>query len=302
LIEFDGVCGVTSNPSIFQKAISQTAAYATLIGEYTRRGMSPEQVYEALTLNDIRTACDLLAPVYERTQARDGYVSLEVNPHLAHDADATLLEARRLFSVVSRPNFMIKIPATVQCLPAITRAIAEGINVNVTLIFSVERYAQVLDAWLRGLEAAADGGTRTLGNIASVASFFISRVDTAVDAVLEALGPEHGPCEATLQSRTRHQRTAAFLKCATGPVSGSLLDAERRRKDRCARAPARRAQPTVTSCMSRGSSRRTLLRRYRHRRWRPFEPMARVETILQVPQPRPTLRACSGLCLPQEST
>ncbi len=185
LIADDGVAGVTSNPSLFQKAISTGTEYEAEISTLARQGMSALQIYEALAIADIRAACDLFAPVYERTRTRDGYVSLEVNPHLADDATATLLEARRLFNAVARPNVMIKIPATAAALPAITSAIAEGINVNVTLIFSVERYEQVLDAWLGGLEAAIREDAPTLSRTASVASFFISRVDAALDPVLQ---------------------------------------------------------------------------------------------------------------------
>jgi transaldolase/glucose-6-phosphate isomerase len=185
LIADDGVAGVTSNPSLFQKAISTGTAYEAEVSSLARQGMSALQIYEALAIADIRAACDLFAPVYERTRTRDGYVSLEVNPHLAEDATATLLEARRLFNAVARPNVMIKIPATAAALPAITSAIAEGINVNVTLIFSVERYEQVLDAWLGGLEAAIREDAPTLSRTASVASFFISRVDAALDPVLQ---------------------------------------------------------------------------------------------------------------------
>lgn len=184
LIDRDGITGVTSNPALFHKAISEGAAYEESIQAYARQGMTPLQIYEALATEDIRGACDLFAPVYERTQARDGYVSLEVSPHLARDPVATLIEARRLFALVARPNLMIKIPGTAEALPAISSAIAEGINVNVTLIFSVERYGQVLDAWLSGLEAAARGRSVAFSRIASVASFFVSRVDAAVDPLL----------------------------------------------------------------------------------------------------------------------
>ncbi len=189
LIDHDGVTGVTSNPALFQKAISEGAAYETAIRTHAREGMTPSQIYEAIAIEDIREACDLLAPVYERTQARDGYVSLEVIPHLARDPVATATEARRLFSAVARPNLMIKIPGTAEALPAISNAIAEGVNINVTLIFSVERYEQVLEAWLSGLEAAARNRSLRLARIASVASFFVSRVDAAVDALLRKDSP-----------------------------------------------------------------------------------------------------------------
>jgi transaldolase len=181
------VRGVTTNPTIFQKALSDGAAYAAQVRDLAFRGVDVEEAVRALTTYDVRWACDVLRPVYDATDGVDGRVSIEVDPRLAHDTDRTIAEARALWWLVDRPNLLIKIPATLAGLPAITACIAEGISVNVTLIFSLDRYAAVHDAYVAGLEAARDAG-RDLARIASVASFFVSRVDTEVDARLEKLG------------------------------------------------------------------------------------------------------------------
>ncbi len=182
-----GLRGVTSNPSIFKDAIAGSTDYDDDLHRLAEEGLSVEEIYERLAVEDIRRACDLFRPVYERTQGIDGYVSLEVSPTLAYDTEATIAEARRLFRLVDRPNVMIKIPATAEGLPAIEQALAEGINVNVTLLFSVERYLEVVEAFFRGLERLAEAGG-DLSRIASVASFFVSRLDTKLDPQLEALG------------------------------------------------------------------------------------------------------------------
>lgn len=192
LINDDGVSGVTSNPTIFQKAIAGGSEYDADISAYIREGKDAPAIFEALAIADIQRACDLFRPVYDRTQAADGYVSLEVNPHLARDTQGTLAEARRLFKGVARPNVMIKIPATKESLPAIEQALGEGININVTLIFALQRYQEVMDAWLGGLERLVAAG-RSAATVASVASFFVSRVDSLVDGLLEkkiATNPE----------------------------------------------------------------------------------------------------------------
>ncbi len=178
--------GITSNPSIFNKAISQSDEYDEDIKSLTREGLSRENVYERLAISDIQAAADLFRPLYDQTDGGDGYVSLEVSPYLAHDANQTISEANRLWNEVNRPNLMVKIPATKAGLPAITETIAAGINVNVTLIFSLDRYREVREAYLAGLEKRASAG-KTVANIASVASFFISRIDTKVDKQLESL-------------------------------------------------------------------------------------------------------------------
>lgn len=179
-----GVVGVTSNPTIFEKAISTGTEYDKDLAALARRGMGIKEVYEALALSDIATAADLLRPTYDVSEGKDGFVCLEVSPALAHDTTGTLEEARRLFASLGRPNVMIKVPATSQGIPAVRRLISEGINVNVTLIFSLEVYGQVREAHIAGMGDRARAGN-PINRVASVASFFVSRVDTAVDALLQ---------------------------------------------------------------------------------------------------------------------
>ncbi len=182
------VVGVTSNPTIFAHALSSGDAYDEQISDLAVRGVSVEEASRAITTYDIRWACDVLRPVYDATGGLDGRVSLEVDPRLAtDDTRKTVAEARALWWLVDRPNLYIKIPATVEGLPAITQCLADGISVNVTLIFSLERYGQVMDAFMDGLEQAAANG-HDLSAIGSVASFFVSRVDTEVDNRLDKLG------------------------------------------------------------------------------------------------------------------
>ena len=182
-----GVVGVTSNPTIFASALATGSAYDDQVAELRAAGADVEATVTAITTTDVREACDVLASVHAATDGLDGRVSLEVDPRLAHDGDATLGQARALHAMVDRPNVMIKIPATVEGLPAITGALADGISVNVTLIFSLDRYRAVLNAWLDGLERATEAG-RDVSTIHSVASFFVSRVDTTVDRRLDAIG------------------------------------------------------------------------------------------------------------------
>lgn len=183
-----GVTGLTSNPTIFEKAISSSDDYDSSLLDYAREGAaSPEALSEALAIEDIQAAADILRPVYDATGGADGFASLEVNPHLARDTAGTVSEARRLFAALGKPNAMIKVPATPEGIPAVRALISEGINVNVTLIFALDMYAKVREAYLDGLEALiASGGDPA--RVASVASFFVSRVDTAVDALLEQAG------------------------------------------------------------------------------------------------------------------
>ncbi|MGH3157562.1 MAG: transaldolase [Streptosporangiaceae bacterium] len=181
------VVGVTSNPTIFAHALSNGDAYDAQIADLAIRGVSVGEAVRAITAFDIRWAADVLHPVFQASNGLDGKVSLEVDPRLAKDTAKTIAEARALWWLVDRPNLFIKIPATVAGLPAITAALAEGISVNVTLIFSLDRYAKVMDAFMTGLEQAAAAG-HDLGSIASVASFFVSRVDTEVDNRLDKLG------------------------------------------------------------------------------------------------------------------
>jgi transaldolase len=183
LIEQDGIRGVTSNPTIFEKAILQTSGYDESIRALVERGAEENEIYESLVVADIQRAADLFSTVFEGTKGADGYVSLEVSPRLAYQTTATITEARRLWARVRRPNLMIKVPATLEGIPAVEALIAEGINVNVTLMFSMDHYVQVAEAYLRGLTKLADSGGPL--SVASVASFFVSRVDTLVDQRLE---------------------------------------------------------------------------------------------------------------------
>jgi transaldolase len=184
LIREDGLRGMTSNPTIFEKAVAGSGAYDEDIRRLGREGRSPGEIFETLAVADVRAACDAFAELHRSTGGLDGQVSLEVSPELANDTHATIHEARRLWAAVDRPNAMIKIPGTEAGLPAITRCIADGISVNVTLLFSVERYAAVIEAWLAGMEERLGRGD-PVNTVASVASFFVSRVDTKVDPLLE---------------------------------------------------------------------------------------------------------------------
>jgi transaldolase len=187
LIKDFQVRGVTSNPTIFANALAKGDAYESQIKDLAVRGVSVEESSRMITTFDIRWAADVLRPVYDATGGVDGRVSLEVDPRLARKTEATIAEAKQLWWLVDRPNMYIKIPATAEGIPAITATLAEGISVNVTLIFSLERYGEVIDAYQAGLEAAAGNG-HDIGAIASVASFFVSRVDTEVDKRLDAIG------------------------------------------------------------------------------------------------------------------
>lgn len=186
LIDTRSVVGVTTNPTIFQGALSNGTYYDAQVRELAERGADVEATIRTVTTDDVRNACDVLAKQYEQSDGVDGRVSIEVDPRLAHDTDKTILQAIELWKIVDRPNLLIKIPATMAGLPAITAVIAEGISVNVTLIFSVERYRLVMDAYLAGLEKAKEAG-HDLSKIHSVASFFVSRVDTEVDKRLEKI-------------------------------------------------------------------------------------------------------------------
>jgi len=190
LVATRGVVGVTTNPTIFASALAQGDAYDAQLAELAAAGTDDaavEAAVERITTDDVRTAADLLRPVYDATDGVDGRVSLEVDPRLSHDADKTVVTAERLWRTIDRPNVFIKIPATVEGLDAISRTLAQGISVNVTLIFSLERYRAVMEAFAIGLEQARADGI-DLAPIGSVASFFVSRVDTAVDAALEKVG------------------------------------------------------------------------------------------------------------------
>ena len=187
MISEDGLKGVTSNPAIFEKAIADSTDYAEILPKIREKTQEPKAVYEAIAIGDVQLAADIMRTVYDSTKKIDGYVSLEVSPYLARDTAGTIEEAQRLWKAVGKPNVMIKVPATPEGIPAIRQLISEGININVTLLFAVEAYEKVAHAYIEGLtELAAKGGD--ISGVASVASFFVSRIDTLVDGMLEKKG------------------------------------------------------------------------------------------------------------------
>ncbi|MEJ2747116.1 MAG: transaldolase [Anaerolineae bacterium] len=207
MIESDSLRGITSNPAIFEKVIDGSTDYDEAIQTLAQEGKSAAEIYQTLTVSDVQHAADLFAPVYRQTRGGDGFVSLEVSPRLAHDPEGTIAEARRLWQAVDRNNVMIKVPGTLEGLPAIQQLISEGINVNVTLLFSLSRYHEVFAAYMAGLEARAAKG-KPLDTVASVASFFLSRIDVLVDPMLEKLmrGDKRNPTAAL--ARRLHGQTA----------------------------------------------------------------------------------------------
>jgi transaldolase len=210
LIKNDGLGGITSNPSIFEKAISGHEDYDADIARLARSAANATEMYETIVLDDIGHAAGLFLPVYERTQGRDGYVSIEVSPHLAYETDKTVKQAIRLWEKLHRPNIMIKVPGTRRGLPAVRQLIAKGINVNVTLLFGLGRYREVLEAWLNGLEDRVKAGL-PLASVASVASFFLSRIDVLVDKRLDALAGSAGGKPAT---RLRGEAAISYARLA----------------------------------------------------------------------------------------
>jgi transaldolase len=209
------VSGVTTNPSIFAAAIGDGTTYGDQLAELAAAGATATDALRAMTTRDVQLACDVLRPVFDSTDGVDGRVSIEVDPRLAQDTDATIAEARELWRQVHRPNLFVKIPAALQGLPAITRCLAEGISINVTLIFSLQRYDQVIDAFLDGLEQAQRAG-RDLHAITSVASFFVSRVDSEIDGRLAALGSQRAQelrgRAAIANARLAYQRYEEMLR------------------------------------------------------------------------------------------
>ena len=211
-IEEEGLRGVTSNPAIFNEAIGGSPDYDDDIRELARQGKSTVQIYETLTVRDVGDAADLLRPLYDKSEGRHGFVSLEVNPHLARDIDGTLSEAHHLWKTVDRPNVMIKVPATREGLTCIEQLIRDGINVNVTLLFGLPRYREVAQAYIAGLTARAQQG-EPLEHVASVASFFLSRIDVLVDPMLEERIQTGGPAADTA-AKLRGQVAVASAKQA----------------------------------------------------------------------------------------
>ncbi|MGL5928883.1 MAG: transaldolase [Dermatophilaceae bacterium] len=225
VIRDKGVVGVTTNPSIFQAALAQGHAYDEQVAELAGAGASVDETVFALTTRDVRDACDLFLPVFEATGGEDGRVSIEVDPGAAFDTDHTVALARALRDEVDRPNVLIKIPATEQGLPAITRVVAEGISVNVTLIFALDRYRGVMNAFLAGLEQARENG-QDLSLIRSVASFFVSRVDSEVDKRLDALGsPEAAALRGKAAVANARLAYQAYEEVFSTPRWRSLADA-----------------------------------------------------------------------------
>ena len=212
LIEEDGLRGMTSNPSIFEKAIADSHDYDEDIRAMTLKGKGAEAIYETLSQRDVQSAADEFRPLYDRNDGKDGYVSLEVNPHLAYDTNGTMEEARRLWAALNRPNVFIKVPATANGLPAIQQLISEGININVTLLFGLPRYRQAAEAYIAGIESRAAQG-KPVKYLASVASFFISRIDGLVDPLLEKIIAQGGE-KADLAKTLRGHVAIASAKMA----------------------------------------------------------------------------------------
>ena len=212
----DGIRGVTTNPTLFEAAIleSESHDYDEALHVLASRGLSAAEIYEALTVHDVQLAADAFRGIYEALDGRDGFVSLEVSPRLAHDTDATVAQASHLWTTVDRPNLMIEVPATAEGLPAISRLLARGINVNATLLFGLDRYAAVVDAFFAGLEARLAGGG-AIERVASVASFFLSRIDAVVDAQAQELRGEAAIASAKLAY-------AHYLAAHTGGRFGAL--------------------------------------------------------------------------------
>jgi len=189
LIDEDGLRGVTSNPSIFDKAIEGSDVYDDSIRTLAHQGKSIEEIYQAITTDDVGKAADYFRPIYDRLRGRDGFASIEVNPHLAHDVQGTVESARSLWKILARPNVFVKVPSTLEGLECIRQLISEGINVNVTLLFGLPRYRMVADSYIKGLEERSAKGL-PIENIASVASFFLSRIDVLIDPLLEKIGTD----------------------------------------------------------------------------------------------------------------
>ncbi len=224
LIRDKHVVGVTTNPTIFQKAISDSELYDRQVRDLAVRGLEVDEALRMITTYDVRWACDILRPVYDTSGGADGRVSIEVDPRLAHETERTVAEARQLWWLVDRPNLFIKIPATKAGLPAIATCLAEGISVNVTLIFSLERYRAVMDAYLYGLERARAAG-HDLSRLTSVASFFVSRVDTEIDKRLDKIGsPEAADLKGKAAIANARLAFQAYEEVFAGPRWSAIAE------------------------------------------------------------------------------
>lgn len=211
-IDEDGVSGVTSNPSIFEKAIGGSHDYDSAIHSLAIQGASVDEIYQAVTVEDIQMAADLFRPQYDRLDGQDGFVSIEVSPRLAHDTEGNIAEAHRLWDAVNRPNVMVKVPATREGIPAIRQLLTDGLNINITLLFGLPRYRDVIEAYLSGLAARVDQG-QPVERIASVASFFLSRIDVLIDPLLEKITQAQGE-KSALAQRLHGQVAIASAKVA----------------------------------------------------------------------------------------
>ena len=227
LIDEDGIRGITSNPSIFEKAIVGSHDYDDDIRAMVLEGKGVNTIYETLSQRDVQSAADEFRPLYDKTEGKDGYVSLEVNPHLAYDTRGTIEEARRLWTVLNRPNVLIKVPATVEGLPVIRQLISEGINVNVTLLFGIPRYRQVVESYLAGVEARVRQQKHTMIPV-SVASFFVSRIDALVDPMLEKIVMQDGK-QAEL-AKTLHGQVAIASAATAYQIYKKIFSSDRFRK------------------------------------------------------------------------
>jgi len=211
LIDEDSLRGMTSNPAIFEKAIAESTLYDAEIQKMALKGKNVKEIYEAISQKDVQSAADVFRPLYEKTDGKDGYVSLEVNPHLAHDTEGTIKEGRRLWVALNRPNVLIKVPATIEGLPAIRQLISDGINVNVTLLFALPRYKQVAEAYIAGITDRINQG-KPITNIASVASFFLSRIDAKyIEALIGPNTVNTIPLE-TLEAYRDHGNPSSLLE------------------------------------------------------------------------------------------
>jgi transaldolase len=216
----EGLRGVTSNPAIFHKAIAGSEDYDAQIRELAAAGKDVAEIYERLVVTDVRDACDVLRPVYDASQGVDGFVSLEVSPHLAHDTEGTMLEARRLFQAVRRPNLLIKIPGTLEGIPAVEEMLYEGMNINITLLFAIGRYEAVAEAYMRAFERRLAQG-KGVDRVASVASFFLSRIDVLTDELLgELMKKKANPSAERLLGRFANANAKLAYQSFKGMVAG----------------------------------------------------------------------------------
>lgn len=227
LIEQDGVSGVTSNPDIFAKALSAGEEYEADIQHAAKRGVPAEELFEEIAIADIQRVADELRPTYDRLQGRDGFVSMEVSPHLAHDTEGSIRQAREYWGRIDRPNLFIKIPATAEGVPAVRQLIAEGINVNITLLFSLTRYRAIAEAWLIGLEERLTAGGK-IDRVASVASFFLSRIDLVVDPKLDEIAA--GGAELAGRARALHAKAATACAKQAYQIYKEIIAGDRFRK------------------------------------------------------------------------